>query len=92
VTDAEVITAIRAQHLKANIGWIEAQGRRPKHPGNGHAIILHWDRAWVDCGGTIFGEGPYLHVPITNYWASNEETVHRVYPPARRHERSRDDA
>jgi hypothetical protein len=24
-----------------------------------------------------------LHVPIRNYWATNERTVHRVYPPAR---------
>jgi hypothetical protein len=82
MSDSEVIAAIRACHLKANIGWIEDMGRRPKHQ-NGRPIVIHWDQAWVDPGGTIFGHGPYLHVPITNYWSEDEETVHRVYAPAR---------
>lgn len=73
MTDADVIAAIRAKHLKANIGWCERKRN----------ITIHWNRAWVDKGGTIFGDGPYLHVPITNYWGTQEETVHRVYPPAR---------
>ena len=73
MTEQEVIALIRANHLKANIGWCERK----------RSVTLHWDRAWVDMGGTIFGDGPYLHVPITNYWGTGEETVHRVYPPAR---------
>jgi hypothetical protein len=82
MSDAEIVAAIRAHHLKANIGWVESLGRDPVHSG-GMPITIHWDRAWVDKGGTVFGEGPYLHVPITGYWGDNEETVHRVYPPAR---------
>lgn len=73
LTDADVIAAIRANHLKANIGWCERK----------RSVTLHWDRAWVDPGGTYFGGGPYLKLPITNYWGEGEETVHRVYPPAR---------
>lgn len=83
MTDADVVAAIRGNHTRANIGWIEKQGRHPKHPANGQAITIHWNRAWVDRGGTLFGPGPYLHVPITGYWATQEETVHRVYAPAR---------
>lgn len=83
MTDKQVIAAIRATHLKANIGWIEDQGRRPKHSWNGQPIRIHWPRAWLDPGGTVFGDGPYLHVPITGYWGEPDETVHRVYPPAR---------
>lgn len=87
MTTAEVITAIRANHLKANIGWIEALGRRPRHPSTGKPIAIQWNRAWVDPGGTIFGGGPYLHVPVRGYWgggdSGRDDTVHRVYPPAR---------
>jgi hypothetical protein len=81
-----VIAAIRRNHLKADIGWIEDQGEHPVHPSNDCPIVIHWSRAWVDPGGTIFGDGPYLHVPIEGYWGHSgkaEETVHRVYPPAR---------
>jgi hypothetical protein len=84
--DTQVIAAIRANHLKANIGWIEDLGKRPRHPATGCAITIYWKRAWVDPGGTVFGSGPYLHVPIRGYWGVSskaEETVHRVYPPAR---------
>lgn len=88
MTHAEVIAAIRRDHLKANIGWIEAMVPPPKHR-NGNPIHVHWDRAWVDEGGTVFGAGPYLHVPIMNYWSTDEETVHRVYPPARLRRRLR---
>lgn len=79
----QVIAAIRKTHLKANIGWIERKGPRPTHPSNGRRIVIRWRRAWLDEGGTIFGQGPYLHVPIFNHWGTNEETVHRVYPPER---------
>ena len=61
MTDAEVIAAIRANHLKAS--W--------PHP-------VHWDQAWVDPGGTIWGEGPYLKVPV-----GHDGVVVRVYPPER---------
>ena len=71
--DAEVIAAIRRCHLKANIGHIERK----------RGVTLRWDMAWVDPGGTIFGPGPYVKLPITNYWGGGESTVHRVYAPAR---------
>jgi hypothetical protein len=73
MTDADVIAAIRSNHLKANIGWCERK----------RSVKLHWDRAWLDPGGTVFGDGPYVKLPITNYWGTGEETVHRVYAPAR---------
>ena len=73
MTDADVIAAIRANHLKANIAVIE---RDPD-------AVIYWDRASVDPGGTIFGPGPYLKVPILWPWFSSYETVRRVYPPAR---------
>jgi hypothetical protein len=69
VTDAEVIAAIRQTHLKANIAGYEAQG-----------ATLHWDRAWVDPGGVIWGPGPYAKVPVTR---EGDEIVIRVYPPER---------
>ena len=71
MNDEDVIAAIRANHLKANIGWFE-QGTE--------CAVIHWERATVDPGGTIFGLGPYLKVPVT--W--NGETIpRRVYAPAR---------
>ncbi len=71
MTDADVIAAIRKMHLKANIAEIE---RDP-------ACTVHWNQATVDIGGTIFGPGPYLHVPISGQgW---DGTRRRVYPPAR---------
>jgi hypothetical protein len=82
MTKADMIAALRANHLKANVGWIEALGDRPMHV-SGAPIVIHWDRAWIDPGGTVFGPGPYLHVPITSFWGAGEETTHRVYPPAR---------
>jgi hypothetical protein len=74
VTDAEVIAAIRQCHLKANI-------RNPYY------VRHHWADAWVDPGGTIFGPGPYVHLPVD--WLVREgsdetwRVVIRVYPPAR---------
>lgn len=74
VTDAEVIAAIRANHLRSNI----SQRCYVHH---------HWDRAWVDPGGTVFGFGPYVKLPVD--WllrpGSDEtaEVVIRVYAPAR---------
>lgn len=82
MTDQDVVAAIRANHLKANIGWIEDLGPTPMH-SSGVPIVLHWERAWLDPGGTIFGHGPYVKLPITGYWGTDEETTHRVYPPAR---------
>ena len=68
--DRDVLAAIRANHLKANISGYEA-GDCP----------IHWDRAWIDPGGTIFGPGPYAKVPVT--LMDDDEIVIRVYPPAR---------
>jgi hypothetical protein len=68
MTDAEVIAAIRKDHLKANIAEYESH------------YAVHWDRARVDPGGTIFGPGPYLKVPVSY---GGDELVIRVYPPAR---------
>lgn len=73
MTDSEVIAAIRANHLKANIDKFE---REPEKWGT-----PDWGAAWVDPGGTIFGGGPYLKVPIRGgEW---NDTVQRVYAPAR---------
>jgi len=71
---AEIVAAIRASHLKGS--GVEGTDR-----------IVHWDRAFVDPGGTIpFGLGPYAKVPITllteNGQPIDEITV-RVYPPER---------
>lgn len=73
MTDADVITAIRRHHLKANIAaW---EGYR----------YTHWNRATVDSGGTIFGPGPYVKLPITLRHRGRvvDELVIRVYPPER---------
>lgn len=69
MTGAEVIAAIRAKHLKANVSHLPADA-------------LEWDSAWVDAGGGIFGEGPYLKVPIRGHECG---LVVRVYA----HERLR---
>lgn len=74
MSDREVIDAIRARHLKANIS-------------NPYYVRHHWDRAWVDQGGTIFGPGPYVHLPVD--WLIREgsdecdEVTIRVYAPER---------
>lgn len=67
MTDQDVIAAIRRHHLKANI-----QHYAPE--------TLHWDLAYVDKGGTIFGMGPYVKLPVD--W-DGERVMIRVYPPAR---------
>jgi hypothetical protein len=64
VTSADVIAAIRRQHLKANIDREPPRTRR-------------WAEAWVDPGGTIFGSGPYVKLPLA------DGRVIRVHPPAR---------
>jgi hypothetical protein len=72
MTDAEVIAAIRANHLKANISNI-------------YYVRHYWDEAWLDPGGTIFGDGPYVKLPV-DWVIQGDETarvVIRVYPPAR---------
>jgi hypothetical protein len=75
VTDREVIEAIRADHLAANIS-------------NRYYVRHHWDRAWVDPGNTMFGLGPYVKLPVD--WANSDdpadgtcEVVIRVYAPVR---------
>ena len=71
MTDREVIEAIRANHLKANID---------AHERGETGAVVRWDRAWLDRGGTIFGAGPYAKVPIE---FEDDEIVVRVYPPER---------
>lgn len=73
MNDADVIAAIRQTHLKANIAPFERDPARWGRPD--------WARARVDPGGTVWGPGPYLHVPIVGgAWGG---TAQRVYPPAR---------
>jgi hypothetical protein len=71
MTDADVLAAIRANHIKANIAHYEAGQER---------AVIHWDRAWLDgVGGSI-----YAKVPITSpEWGDDDEIVVRVRPPAR---------
>lgn len=52
MTDADIIAAIKANHLRANVSWLEQAGG-----------TLDWDRAVLDPGGTIFGPGPYAPPP-----------------------------
>jgi len=73
MTKAQIIKAIRREHLKANISAHETNPRKWGRP--------HWTRAWIDPGGTIFGPGPYLKVPIVG--GELDGTVQRVYPTAR---------
>ncbi len=74
LTDADVIAAIRANHLKANIS-------------DSTYVRHHWSKAWVDSGGTVFGAGPYVKLPVD--WlvkhgsTKTERVVIRVYAPAR---------
>ena len=73
LTDQDVIAAIRANHLQANIVEFE------RDPGLMGAP--DWDHASVDIGGTVFGPGPYLHVPIVG--GAGDGTRQRVYAPER---------
>lgn len=74
LSDRDVIAAIRRCHLKANI----SQSVYVRH---------HWKLAHVDPGGTIFGPGPYVKLPVD--WlvrTGSKETTRvtiRVYAPAR---------
>ena len=70
IAATDVVAAIRADHLKANIG---------AHEADPYATI-YWSQATMDRGGTIFGPGPYLKVPVL---ANLELTMCRVYAPAR---------
>ena len=76
MTEPEVIAAIRADHLQADIS---------EHEGTDD--VIHWDRAWVDTGGMAWGPGPYLKVPITlsdrHDGMGGEEIVRRVHAPER---------
>lgn len=71
MTDRDVIAAIRKTHLKANI--------------DDATIVNHyWAEATVDPGGSLFGPGPYLKLPVDQYHAGGlDRVVIRVYPPAR---------
>jgi hypothetical protein len=74
MTDADVIAAIRANHLKANIC-------------DPYYVRHYWDEAWVDPGGTIFGHGPYVHLPVDLLTLEGSDdtdrVVIRVYAPAK---------
>ena len=52
MNDLEVIAAIRANHLKANIAELEKAG-----------FEMQWEKAYLDHGGTISGPGPYVKLP-----------------------------
>lgn len=65
MTDQQVIAAIRKNHLKANIA---------------PSVRLRWAQATVDPGGTIFGLGPYLKVPV---FGDSFGIRVRVYAPER---------
>lgn len=67
LTSAEVLAIIREKHLKASLRWFH------KQPG----VVIHWDRAWLDPGGVIFGLGPYAKVPVT--LTDNDQRVIRVH-------------
>lgn len=74
MNDAEVLAAIQATHLRANIAGYEARADAE----------VHWEQAWIDPGGVLWGPGPYAKVPITfkdegPAW----DVVIRVYPPER---------
>lgn len=74
LTDADVIAAIRRRHLKANIELA--------------CYVRHyWKLAWVDVGGTIFGLGPYVHLPVDclvrDGSRQTARVTIRVYAPAR---------
>lgn len=73
MTDRQVIAAIRQNHLKANIS-------------NPYYVRHYWGKAWLDAGGTIFGDGPYVHLPVDWQFDDSGKTDRvtiRVYPPAR---------
>ncbi len=44
---------------------------------------IRWDLATVDPGGTVFGQGPYLKVPVHCRACEAEHGRHRVYAPER---------
>ncbi len=67
--DRDVIAAIRRCHLKANIQWHARREQR-------------WGQAWVDPGGTIFGDGPYVKLPVISKRMGGRIVI-RVYAPAR---------
>lgn len=67
LSDADVIAAIRTQHLKANISAVPES-------------CQVWGRAFVDPGGSIFGAGPYVKLPVV---CDNEKIIIRVYAPER---------
>jgi hypothetical protein len=69
MTDAEVIAAIRRNHLKANIDHVPEADQQ-------------WDLAWVDPGGTLFGPGPYVKLPVMHPDYLCVVPI-RVYPPER---------
>jgi hypothetical protein len=73
MTDAEVLAAIKANHLEANIGCHE----RGETDG-----VPRWEQAWIDPGGVLWGPGPYAKVPI-DFGHPDWNTVVRVYPPER---------
>ena len=71
--ESAVIAAIRQCHLKANISTLRATFPHGD-------ILLRWDLATLDPGGTLWGRGPYVKLPVEN---GGDRIVIRVYAPAR---------
>lgn len=68
MTDFDVIAAIRRSHLIFD---------SEHFPG----ADVQWERATIDLGGTsLWGLGPYLHVPVE---VDGDSFVVRVHAPAR---------
>ena len=71
IAATDVVAAIRADHLKTNIGRYERD----------RLATIHWFQATVDWGGTMFGAGPYLKVPVSHIQWETDTVILRVYAP-----------
>lgn len=73
--DRDIVRAVRANHLRANIAQYE-------DGAPGCVYRLHWRIAFVDG----LGHAPYVHLPVSitePNGPKNDRIVIRVYPPKR---------